>query len=62
MGEDLHFYVAYLDHVVDSPLVQEKGGIQRSVCYISKAYQGAKAQYPTLEKLALALLASFKKL
>ena len=49
-------------HVVSSTLVREKGRVQKPVYYTSRALRGVEARYPQIEKLAFALITSFRKL
>jgi hypothetical protein len=61
-GEALSLYLAVSPTAVSSALIREEGGIQLPVYYTSKAFQGAKERYPAMEKLALALVITARKL
>ncbi len=61
-GETLSLYLAVSPTAVSSALIREECGTQLSVYYTSKAFQGAEERYPTMEKLALALVVSARKL
>jgi hypothetical protein len=61
-GEPLSLYLAISPTAVSSTLIREENGVQLPIYYTSKAFQGAKKRYPTMEKLALALVVAAKKL
>uniref|UniRef100_A0A2N9H3X0 Reverse transcriptase/retrotransposon-derived protein RNase H-like domain-containing protein n=1 Tax=Fagus sylvatica TaxID=28930 RepID=A0A2N9H3X0_FAGSY len=61
-GETLSLYLAISPTVVSSALIREEDGVQLPVYYTSKAFQGAEERYPTMEKLALALVVASRKL
>ncbi|XP_024016271.1 uncharacterized protein LOC112089750 [Eutrema salsugineum] len=61
-GEMLFLYIAISASAVSSVLVREDRGEQRPVFYVSKSLSDAKARYPTLEKLVLAVVTSARKL
>ena len=54
--------MAVTPHAVGSTLVREEGRVQKPVYYTSRALRGAEARYPQIEKLAFALITSFRKL
>ncbi|KAL2237224.1 UNVERIFIED_CONTAM: Transposon Tf2-12 polyprotein [Sesamum indicum] len=62
VGEKLYVYLAVSDNAVSSVLVQEEGGKQSPVYYVSKMWQGAEKKYIQIEKLALALVMTSRKL
>ena len=62
MGQKLYLYLAISNTAVSSALIREEGNIQKPIYYTSQAFQGAKASYPMMEKIAFALLAASKKL
>ena len=62
LGEELYLYLVVNPHVVSSTLVREKGRVQKPVYYTSRAFRGAKARYPQIEKLAFVLITVFRKL
>ena len=61
-GKKLFTYLAVSQHAVSSVLVKETAGIQVPVYYISKRLLDAELRYPELERLALALVVSARKL
>ncbi|XP_010451170.2 PREDICTED: uncharacterized protein LOC104733278 [Camelina sativa] len=61
-GEPLFLYVAVSDSAVSGVLVREERGEQRPIFYISKSFTGAESRYPMMEKLALAVVTSARKL
>jgi hypothetical protein len=61
-GETLSLYLAVSPTAVSSALIREECGTQLSVYYTSKAFQGAEERYPTMKKLALALIIAARKL
>ena len=60
----LLLYVVASDHAVSGVLIQEKEeeskAIQQPIYYISEALLGAKLNYIEIEKIAHAVLISFK--
>ena len=61
-GEHLSLYLVVSQTAVSSALIRKENGVQLLVYYTSKAFQRAKERYPTLEKLALALVVAARKL
>ena len=61
-GEDLFLYLAVSQTVVSSAPIHEELKVQRPVYYISQAFQGTRARYPRVEKLAFALIIASRKL
>ncbi|XP_011083378.1 uncharacterized protein LOC105165921 [Sesamum indicum] len=61
-GEVLSLYLAVSENAVSSVLVREEGSNQNSVYYVSKMLQGAESRYSEMEKLALTLLVTARKL
>ncbi|XP_057746752.1 uncharacterized protein LOC130966021 [Arachis stenosperma] len=61
-GEPLYLYLAITSEALAAVLVREDGKAQQPVYFISKALQGAELRYSKLEKLALALLTSSRRL
>ena len=61
-GEKLYLYLAVSEHAISAALIREEGKIQWLVYYVSKRLFDAKTHYPELEKLALALVTSSRKL
>ena len=61
-GDTLYLYIAVSNTAVSSVLVKEDRGEQRPVFYISKCMTEAETRYSTLEKMALAVITSARKL
>ncbi|XP_057734679.1 uncharacterized protein LOC130950160 [Arachis stenosperma] len=61
-GEPLYLYLAITSEALAAVLVWEDGRTQQPVYFISRALQGAELRYSKLEKLALALLTSSRRL
>ncbi|KAL0453792.1 UNVERIFIED_CONTAM: Retrovirus-related Pol polyprotein from transposon gypsy [Sesamum latifolium] len=61
-GETLFLYLAVSEEAVSSVLVREQEKIQNPVYYVSKMLQGAEKRYTPIEKLALALVITSRKL
>ena len=55
-GEKLQLYLVVSNTMVSSALIREEEEVQRPVYYTSQAFQGAKANYPRLEKITFALI------
>jgi ribonuclease HI/transposase InsO family protein len=62
VGETLYLYIAVSDHAVSSVLVREDRGEQRPIFYTSKSLVEAETRYPVIEKAALAVVTSARKL
>ncbi|XP_065007552.1 uncharacterized protein LOC135638367 [Musa acuminata AAA Group] len=60
--EKLGLYLAASPHAVSSVLVKESSGPQLPIYYVSHALSGLEERYPSIEKLALALVLSARKL
>ena len=61
-GEDLFLYLAVSPIAISSALIHEESKIQRLVYYTSQAFQGAKAKYSHMEKMAFSLIVASRKL
>ena len=61
-GEDLFLYLAVSVTAVSVALIREENRVQLPVYYVSQAFQGAKAQYPPIEKITFALIVASRKL
>ncbi|KAL0313505.1 UNVERIFIED_CONTAM: Ribonuclease HI [Sesamum radiatum] len=61
-GENLFLYLAISEDAVSSVLVCERERNQNPVYYVSKMLQGAERKYTQIEKLALALVVTARKL
>ena len=62
VGEPLYMYLAVSTAAVSGVLVREEQNEQRPVYYVSKSLIDAETRYPTMEKLALAVVTAAKKL
>ncbi|XP_073047725.1 uncharacterized protein [Primulina eburnea] len=62
IGEQLYVYLSATEAAVSSVLVRQKGTEQNPVYYISHALKGAELRYTTVEKLALALITTARRL
>ncbi|XP_064941125.1 uncharacterized protein LOC135594645 [Musa acuminata AAA Group] len=61
-GEKLGLYLAASLHAISSVLVKESSGAQLPIFYVSHVLSGPEERYPPIEKLALALVLSARKL
>jgi len=61
-NEDLFLYLAVSDHALSSVLVRNDDGLHRPVYYVSHALQGAESRYTKLEKFALAVIITARRL
>ena len=61
-GEPLYIYLAPSDKAVYAAIIRDDSGEQRPVYYTSKTMNGVETRYLPLEKLALALFITAKKL
>ncbi|KAL2246210.1 UNVERIFIED_CONTAM: Retrovirus-related Pol polyprotein from transposon [Sesamum indicum] len=61
-GDVLYLYLAVSDDAVSSVLIKEEGKVQNPVYYVSKMLQGAETRYAEIEKLALAVVVTARKL
>ena len=62
IGEKLYLYLAVSNTAVSSALIKEERNVQKPVYYTNQAFQGAKANYPRMEKIAFTLLVTSRKL
>lgn len=53
--EELFLYLAISSVTVNTALVREKDGVQKSIYFTSQALRGAEERYPPMEKLVFAL-------
>nr|XP_025702600.1 uncharacterized protein LOC112803314 [Arachis hypogaea] len=60
--EPLYLYLAITGEALAAVLVREEGRAQQPIYFVSRALQGAELRYSKLEKLALALLTSSRRL
>ncbi|KAG7567252.1 Ribonuclease H-like superfamily [Arabidopsis thaliana x Arabidopsis arenosa] len=61
-GEELFLYVSVSDSAVSGVLVRLDRNDERPIFYVSKSFSGAESRYPMIEKLALAVITSARKL
>lgn len=61
-GETLYLYIAVSGLAVSGVLVPEDRGEHKPIFCISKMLDDAETRYPTMEKLALAVITSARKL
>ncbi|KAK3035593.1 hypothetical protein RJ639_033185 [Escallonia herrerae] len=61
-GEDLFLYLSISEVAVSTILIWEEEGKRRPVYYISKVLQDVETRYPRIDKVALALVISARKL
>ncbi|CAJ2642757.1 uncharacterized protein LOC123899916 [Trifolium pratense] len=58
----LQLYLAVSDNAMSSALVQEIGGEEKPVYFVSRVFQGAEMRYQKLERLALAVVITARRL
>ena len=61
-GEPLFIYLAVSDHSLSAALIRKEDRIQLLVYYVSKRLLDPETRYTSMEKLALALVVSSRKL
>ncbi|XP_073049605.1 uncharacterized protein [Primulina eburnea] len=61
-GEKLWVYLSATEYAVSSVLIREEGTDQRPVYYVSHALKGPEVRYTEVEKVALALVITARKL
>ncbi|CAL8997655.1 unnamed protein product, partial [Prunus brigantina] len=62
VGDTLSLYLSVSSSAVSSVITRNLNGTQHPVYYVSKALTDTEARYPAIEKLALALIISARKL
>nr|XP_025702980.1 uncharacterized protein LOC112803717 [Arachis hypogaea] len=62
LGEPLYIYLSITDMTISSALVIETDKNQQPVYFVSKSLHNAELRYPMLEKVALALVFSSRRL
>ncbi|KAL0404565.1 UNVERIFIED_CONTAM: Polyprotein P3 [Sesamum radiatum] len=62
LGDILYLYLSVTPQVVSSVLVREEGGKQSPIYYVSKVLNGAEGRYTPIEKVALALVVTARRL
>ena len=61
-GMSLRLYFVVTEWAISSVLVQEQDQVQKPVYFVSKALQGSETRYQSLEKAALAVVFSTRRL
>ncbi|KAK2996907.1 hypothetical protein RJ639_025764 [Escallonia herrerae] len=61
-GEDLLIYLSVTKVAVSTVLIREENGIQKPIYYVSKVLQDVETRYPKIDKIALALIISARRL
>ncbi|XP_075503970.1 uncharacterized protein LOC142541298 [Primulina tabacum] len=61
-GEKLFVYLSTTEYAVSSVLIKEEGSDQKHVYYVSHALRGPELHYSEIEKVALALIMTARKL
>ncbi|XP_075479421.1 uncharacterized protein LOC142520304 [Primulina tabacum] len=61
-GEKLYVYLSATEYAVSSVLIKEEGTDQKPVYYVSHALRGPELRYSEVEKIALALFMTARKL
>jgi len=62
LGSLLPLYFAIIDQAISSVLVQEHDQVQKPIYFVSKVLQGPEVRYQALEKAALAVVFSARRL
>ncbi|KAL0282795.1 UNVERIFIED_CONTAM: Ribonuclease HI [Sesamum radiatum] len=62
LGETLYLYLWVAPQAVSSVLIREEDGKQLPIYYVSKVLNGAEGRYMPIEKMALALVVTAKRL
>ncbi|KAL0449449.1 UNVERIFIED_CONTAM: hypothetical protein Slati_1501300 [Sesamum latifolium] len=61
-GETLYLYLSIAPQAVSSVLIREEDGKQLPIYYVSKLLSGAEGRYTPIEKIALALVVTARRL
>ena len=61
-SEELYLYLAVSPYAVSLALIREEWKIQKPVYYTSRVLREVEGRYPMMEKLAFALIITFRKL
>ncbi|KAK3029277.1 hypothetical protein RJ639_039517 [Escallonia herrerae] len=61
-GEDLLIYLSVTEVAVSTVLIREEDGVQKPIYYVSKILQDVETRYPKIDKIALALIISARRL
>jgi len=62
LGTQLRLYFVVIEKVISSVLLQEQDQVQRPIYFVSKVLQGPEVRYQALEKTALAVVFSARRL
>ncbi|KAL0431117.1 UNVERIFIED_CONTAM: Retrovirus-related Pol polyprotein from transposon.6 [Sesamum radiatum] len=62
LGDILYLYLSSTPQAVSSVLIREKEGRQLPIYYVSKVLNGAEERYTIIEKMALALVVTTRRL
>jgi len=62
LGTPLHLYFAVIERAISSVLVQEKDQVQKPIYFVSRVLQGPEVRYQAIEKVALAVVFSMRRL
>ena len=57
----MFLYLVMSTTAVSATLIKEETRVQRSMYYISQAFQRAEARYPRIEKITFALIVASRK-
>ncbi|KAK3018233.1 hypothetical protein RJ639_002767 [Escallonia herrerae] len=60
--EDLLIYLTVTEVAVSTVLIREEDGVQKPIYYVSKVLQDMETRYPKIDKIALALIISARRL
>ncbi|KAK3014243.1 hypothetical protein RJ639_009217 [Escallonia herrerae] len=61
-GEDLLIYLSVTEVAVSTVLIREEDGVQKPIDYVSKVLQDVETRYPKIDKIALAVIISARRL
>ena len=61
-GEVLYLYLAVSDKALSAVLVKQEDKVQKPIYYVSKVLHGAELNYSIIEKFALAMITTSRKL
>ncbi|KAK3042740.1 hypothetical protein RJ639_000798 [Escallonia herrerae] len=61
-GENLFLHLSVTEVTISTILIREEDGVQKPIYYISKVLQDVETRYPKIDKIALALIISARRL
>ncbi|KAK3029173.1 hypothetical protein RJ639_039728 [Escallonia herrerae] len=61
-GKDLFMYLSVTEVAVSTVLVRNGDGVQKPIYYVSKVLQDVEIRYPKIDRIALALITSARRL